>query len=176
MKKNQKLSFLAITTALALSACSSHPPMETVDYVDIERFMGDWYVIGHIPTWPERDAYNAVERYELNDDGTIATTFTLQRGGFDARVREMNPKGFVRSENNAEWGMQFIWPIKGEFLIIYLDEDYEHTIVGRTKRDYVWLMARKPEMDEDYYQELVQFIADRGYDIEDLRRVPHNHE
>ncbi|MDQ2068663.1 lipocalin family protein [Natronospira bacteriovora] len=171
-RKNQPSLLLGLA-ALALSACSSNPPMQTVDYVDIERFMGDWYVIAHIPTFIERDAHNALEQYELNEDGTIATTFTMRRGGFDERVREYNPTGFVRSENNAEWGMRFIWPFKGEFLIIYLDEDYQHTIIGRTKRDYVWLMAREPAMDEADYQRLVQFIADRGYDIGELRRVPH---
>jgi len=84
----------------------------------------------------------------------------------------MNPTGFVQSENNAEWGMRFIWPFKGEFLVIYLDEDYEHTIIGRTRRDYVWIMSREPEMDEADYQRLVSFIEDRGYDISDLRKVP----
>ena len=168
--KKHALSVLVLT--VLLSACASHPPMETVDHVDLERYMGDWYVIAHIPTFPERNAYNAIERYELNDDGTIDTTFTFRRGGFDGREREMNPTGFVRSENNAEWGMQFIWPIKGEFLVIYLDEDYQYTIIGRTRRDYVWIMAREPEMDEAEYQRLVDFLAERGYDTDDLRKVP----
>lgn len=26
-------------------------PMPAVDYVDLERFMGDWYVIANIPTF-----------------------------------------------------------------------------------------------------------------------------
>ena len=62
---------------IALSACAGNgPEMKTVDYVDIDRFMGPWYVIANIPTFLEKGAYNAVETYSLNDDGTIATTFT----------------------------------------------------------------------------------------------------
>jgi len=36
-------------------------PMETVPYVDLERFMGDWYVVANIPTTIEKGAHNAVD-------------------------------------------------------------------------------------------------------------------
>jgi len=62
---------------LLMNACSSLPPIKTVNYVDLERFMGDWYVIACIPTLIEQDIYNAVESYQLNQDGTIQTTFTF---------------------------------------------------------------------------------------------------
>ncbi|MEA5446621.1 lipocalin family protein [Gammaproteobacteria bacterium AB-CW1] len=171
--KNSALLFAALWL---LTACSSNPPMETVDEVDIDRFMGRWYVIAHIPTWPEREAYNAIEHYELDDRGRVQTTFTFRRGGFDGPEREYNPTGIIRSDNGAEWGMQFIWPIKGEFLVIYLDDDYETTIIGRTRRDYVWIMSRNPAMDEQHYKDLKAFIASRGYDPDDLRRVPQRWE
>ncbi len=68
---------------LAVVACSNPPPIRTVEAVDLDRFMGDWYVVAHIPTWLERDAYNAVESYRLDPDGTVATTFSFREGGFD---------------------------------------------------------------------------------------------
>ena len=34
--------------------------MKTVDYVDLKRYMGDWYVIANIPTIIEKNATNAV--------------------------------------------------------------------------------------------------------------------
>ena len=67
------LVFLALGAGLA--ACSTQPPMPTVAKVDLPRFMGPWYVIATIPTFLEKDAWNAVETYELAADGTIATTF-----------------------------------------------------------------------------------------------------
>jgi apolipoprotein D and lipocalin family protein len=57
--------------------------LDTVAKVDLPRFMGDWYVIAHIPTFPERKAWNAVESYRLDPDGSVATTFTFREGGFD---------------------------------------------------------------------------------------------
>jgi len=173
MSKLHKTIFL-LGGYLLLSGCqASLPPLETVDRVDLERFMGDWYVIANIPTFVEKGAYNAVESYRLDDDGTVATTFTFRKNAYDGPKKEYHPRGFVRNkETNAEWGMQFIWPIKGDYRIIYLEEDYSVTIIGRNKRDYVWLMARSPQISPDEYRKAVEFIEAAGYDISELQRVP----
>ena len=165
--------FLTVTCALALGGCASSPPMETVDYVDLERFMGDWYVIANIPTFIEKGAHNAVESYRLDEDGSIATTFTFRKGGFDGDKKSYNPRGFIEDEQtNALWSMQFIWPFKGDYRIIYLDSGYTATVIGRQKRDYVWLMAREPEMPAAEYEKAVEAIRQAGYDMDELQRVP----
>jgi apolipoprotein D and lipocalin family protein len=165
---------LAVTASLALAACAgSGPEMRTVDYVDLERFMGDWYVIANIPTFLEEGAHNAVETYEMNDDGTIATTFTFRDGAFDGDKKEYNPKGFVRDTgSHALWGMRFIWPIKADYRIVYLDEDYSQTIIGRNKRDFVWVMAREPNISDEDYEMLLGVVESLGYDLAKVERVP----
>ncbi len=168
-------SLLAIGAALVTAACSSPAAMPPVAHVDLPRFMGDWYVIAHIPSWPERDAYDAVESYALRDDGRIQTTFRYRDGSFDEPIKTMTPIGTVRPDTgNAVWGMQFIWPIQAEYVIAYLDDDYRTTIVGRSKRDYVWIMARSPRLDDAEYAGLVERVAALGYDTGKLRRVPRN--
>ena len=72
---------------------------------------------------------------------------------------------------NAVWGMQFIWPIQAEYVIAYLDHAYQTTIIGRSKRDYVWIMARVPCLSEDAYAQLAGRVAALGY-TEPLRKVP----
>lgn len=160
---------------MLFGACgASLPHLKTVERVDIPRFMGDWYVIANIPTWLEKGAHNAVESYRLDPDGTIATTFTFRKGGFDGPRKTYNPRGFIRDRSsNAVWGMQFIWPFKSEYLIIYLNESYTQTVIGRSKRDYVWIMARTPEIPEPDYQRIVAQLAAAGYDTSRIRRVPH---
>ena len=80
----------------------------------------------------------------------------------------------MREEGNgAIWDMQFVWPIQAEYVIVDLDPGYTRTIVGRSKRDYVWLMARQPVMSEADYQASVRRIAELGYDVRKLRVVPH---
>lgn len=168
------LSTLTVPGALLLAACAAKgPDMQTVDHVDLERFMGDWYVIANIPTFLEKDAHNAVENYALNPDGTIATTFTFRDGSFDGPLKEYTPKGFVRdTESNATWGMRFIWPVKADYRIVYLDRDYTRTIIGRQKRDYVWVMARTPSIPDADYRELLERVEGLGYDMSKVQKVP----
>ena len=164
---------LAAAAGSGLTACSSQPPLPTVAKVDLPRFMGPWYVIATIPTFLETDAWNAVETYALAPDGTIATTFTFRQGGFDGPLKTYHPRGFVRDRTtNATWGMQFVWPIKAEFLITHLDEQYTRTVIGRTARDHVWIMARAPTLPEADYAALVAELRQQGYAVERLRRVP----
>ena len=147
--------------------------MATVDSVDLERFMGSWYVIANIPTFIEKDAYNAVETYSLNNDGTIDTDFTFKKGGFDGEPKRYNPKGFVLdTQSNALWGMRFIWPIKADYRIVYLAEDYSQTVIARKKRDFIWIMARTPAIPDDDYEELLTLAAELGYDTSQILPVP----
>ncbi len=148
-------------------------PLPTVPSVDLPRFMGDWYVIANIPTFLERGAHNAIESYELNEDGTVATTFTFNRGSFDGPVRTLTPKGFIHNrETNAEWRMQFLWPFKAAYLIMYLDDAYETTIIGVPSRKYVWIMARTPTIPAEKYDALVAFLDRNGYEVSKLQKVP----
>jgi apolipoprotein D and lipocalin family protein len=158
---------------LLLAGCQSPAPMPTVERVDLARFMGDWYVIASIPTFLEKDVYNALESYRLEADGTIATTFTFRAGAFDGEEKRYTPRGFVLDRSsNARWGMQFVWPIKADYRIVYLAPDYSQTVIAREKRDYVWIMARTPSIPEADYQRLVAFVASLGYDTTKIRKVP----
>jgi apolipoprotein D and lipocalin family protein len=169
-----KIAIMLALTALFVGCSSARSPeLATVEYVDLERFMGRWYVLASIPTFLEKDAYNAVETYELDDDGTIATTFEFRKGGFDGEEKRFNPRGFIRDPaTNALWGMRFVWPIKADYRIIHLDDAYSTTIIGRQKRDFVWIMARTPTIDETTWASLEQVVVDAGYDLAELQRVP----
>ena len=171
--KKIKLTLLAAMVCL-LASCNSQPPMATVKYVDIERFMGDWYVIANIPTFVEKGAHNPIESYRLDADGTIATTFTFNADAFDGEKKTYQPRGFIKNtQTNAEWGMQFLWPIKADYRIVYLDADYQYTVIGRNNRDYVWIMARSPQIPAQKYTELEHFVASLGYNPQLLEKAPH---
>jgi len=173
MNRIRKYS-ISLSALALLSGCATETgELATVDYVDLDRFMGDWYVIANIPTFIEKGAHNAVENYSMNDDGTIATRFTFRADGFDGEEKEHNPKGFVTdTTSNAVWGMRFVWPIKADYRIIYLDPEYSITVIGRNKRDFVWIMAREPQISDGKYSELVDLLTSVGYDVTALQRVP----
>jgi apolipoprotein D and lipocalin family protein len=166
---------LLAMAALLLAGCreSAHPPLALAENVDLGRFMGDWYVIASIPTFIEEGAHNAVESYRLAADGTVETTFTFRKDGFDGAEKRYTPRGFVREgTGNAVWGMRFVWPVKADYRIAYVDSGYTLTVVGREARDYVWIMARSPQVAEADYERLVAFVASQGYDTAKIRRVP----
>jgi len=160
--------------ALLIAGCAVSPPtIPPVKQVDLQRFMGDWYVIGNIPTRPERNAFNAVESYTLQPDGRIDTRFRYREGAFDGPLKTMNPVGsVVPGTGNAVWGMQFIWPVKAEYVIVDVDKDYQLTIIGRSDRDYAWIMARTPSISEPVYEAAVSRLKTLGYATDNLRRVP----
>jgi apolipoprotein D and lipocalin family protein len=169
----KRLSIIFLLTLLTACAGKTMNVIKPVNEVNIERFMGDWYVIAAIPTLIEKESFNAIENYQLNVDGTIATTFTYYKGGFDGPLKTYQPKGFiVPNTGNAIWGMQFIWPIKADYRIAYLDESYQHTIIARNARDYVWIMARTPQITDVKYDELISFVRGLGYDVSSMRKVP----
>jgi apolipoprotein D and lipocalin family protein len=164
----------AMTFLSLLGGCATgHPPLSTAPHVDLPRFMGDWYVIANIPTAIERGAHGAVESYRLDKDGTIATTFTFRDGSFDGKLKTYHPRGFVKDNpSNAVWGMRFIWPVKADYRIVYVSPDYQHTIVGREKRDNVWIMARTPQISDAEYAALRDRVAREGYDLAKPQLVP----
>ena len=85
----------------------------------------------------------------------------------------MEPVGrVVPGTNNAVWEMQFVWPIQAEYVIVDLAPDYSRTIVGRSKRDYVWLMARTPSLPAPELAAAIEKIRVLGYDTAKLRMVP----
>ena len=143
-----------------------------VPHVDLDRFMGDWYVIAQIPTPFVKSAYNAVQNYQLNADGSVSTQFKFREGGFDGKEKTLTPRGYVGDDgSNAKWGLQF-GPILAEYLIAYVSPDYSETIIARNSRDFVWIMARTPVISDADYDSLVSKITSWGYDTELLQKIP----
>lgn len=167
------LGLVASGLMLSANAADKPSPVPLAPQVDLQKFSGDWYVIGIIPNFVEKKAYNSVESYRLDDDGTIATTFRYRKGGFDGPLKTMTPRGFVEpGSNNALWGMRVFWPIKGEYRIAHVEPDYSTTIIGRSALDYVWLMSRTPQMSDAAFEKYRAQIGSWGYDVTKFVRVP----
>jgi apolipoprotein D and lipocalin family protein len=148
--------------------------------VDLQRFSGDWYLIAHIPTDRDRQAHNAVENYLLEADGSVAMTYTNRLGGFDGMPKRMTPTGYpVEGSGNALWGIRFLipglslpWPFRFEYRIAYLAPDYSEMVVARSRLDFLWLFARRPQMSDADLARHAERMAAWGYDVSKLERVP----
>jgi apolipoprotein D and lipocalin family protein len=174
----RRAALTAAAAALAaLAGCSTappRPPLTLAPSVDVEKMMGDWYVIGCIPTFLERGAHDAVETYRRQADGRIDTTFTYRVGGHDQPLKTLKSIAKVLpGQGNAVWTVQFIWPIEADYRVMRVDPDYRTVVIGREKRDYVWIMARTPTIPDAQYQALVDFVGREGYDLKAMVKVPH---
>lgn len=171
------LARLAAAFALlaTLGACSVMPPpgFPRAHDVDLNRFMGAWYVIAHIPPAKTRHAYDEIERYTRGRGNSIHVRFTYREGGFDEPMHRMTPTGHVIADTgNAVWAMHFYRMLRLQYVISYVSPNYDTTIIARDKRDYVWIMARTPHISARRYRALVQRVQALGYDVGKLRRVP----
>lgn len=148
-------------------------PLPQPAEVELSEFMGAWHVLGFIPLYPERNAVNGIEHYSLTDDGRIETVYRFRDGSVDAPLKTYRPSATVVPDTgNSQWKMQFLWPFKADYRIAYVDENYEVTIIARQARDYVWLMAREPQLDEKRWQTMLQRIEAMGYNLDEFVRQP----
>jgi apolipoprotein D and lipocalin family protein len=166
--------FLLLAALVLAAGCQSMPmpPLPLAQSVDIDRFMGDWYVIAATPTWIDWGAEDAVESYRREADGSIAVTYTF-RGEPGGELKTYQPRGFIEpGSGNAVWGMQFVWPFRADYRIAWLAPDYSRVVVAREKRDYAWIMARRPSLPDAQVEEMFAFLRANGYDTATLRRMP----
>ena len=173
-----RLALVSIASVAALAGCSAVPPADMpalaqVSHVDLPRYMGDWYVIACIPTFVEAHAWNEVESYRLDADGSIPTHLRFNDGATGGPLKEHDSRAFVQEgSGNAVWGEQYVWPFKADYRIAWLAPDYGEVVVAREKRDYVWIMARTPTIPDADLARLTAFVGTQGYDVAKLRRVP----
>ena len=178
MLKFARILILAPIVILTGCATTDMQSLKAIEKpINLERFMGDWYVIASIPIdmWiaSEAGAHNGVETYQLRDDGKIATTYTFRQNSFDGPQKTFTPLAWVANkQTNAEWRMQFMWPFRSAYLIAYLDENYQNTIIGVPNRAYVWIMSRSPEVSDTKYRRLIEQTEALGYDASLIQRVP----
>ncbi len=128
-----------------------------------------WYVIANIPTSIERDALQCRRVVQARRDGTIETTFSFREGGFDGPVKRYCPRGFVRdTSSNAVWGMRSSGRSSPTTASSTSIENYQRTIVGREKRDNVWIMARTPQIADADLRRAAAMVGREGYDMRKL--------
>jgi apolipoprotein D and lipocalin family protein len=150
------------------------PDLKTVEQVDLPRFMGPWYIIGSIPTIFEKDAVNAIETYSWNDrKNRIDVDFRYRKKTPAGKEEVIPQKAFIHNKTtNAEWRIQFFWPLKFSYLILDIAPDYSDTIIGVPGRGNLWIMAREPKLSDERYAQLIEKAKFMGFDIEKIKKVP----
>lgn len=176
LKKIFAFTLLALLALVWLmnGCATSKTPLPTPEKVDLEKFMGVWFVHGYTPILVDGKAHNAVEHYYLNDENEVETTYQFRDAGFDGELKTFTPKGFPVKDDpsDARWKMQFIWPFKSDYVIIDVSEDYQSTIIGHPSRKYAWIMDRSNAINEKTYEAQLKKLEQVGYDTSVIQRLP----
>jgi apolipoprotein D and lipocalin family protein len=174
---NRFKTFTCFLAYLLITSCSKEtmPNQTLAKHVNLDRFMGKWYVHGHTPTFMDKQAFNATEAYKLETDGTIRTTYQYNKDSLDGKLKTYKPVGKVYdSETNAEWRMKFFGIFNAPYYILYVDSDYKFTVIGHPNKKLAWVMARSPQIAESTYEKLKKELTSRNYQLLGFRRIPHN--
>jgi len=150
--------------------------MKTVESVDLERFMGKWFVIALVPNMIEKGATNSSDTHVLNKDGTIDITYDAIK---DGKQRQIKQKGtVVNKTSNAEWTIQMRKPfvpfMKFPFKIVYVDKNYEFMAVGYPKNSMGWIMGRSTKVSDEDYKKIMSALVELGYTEEQFELVKHD--
>ena len=163
-----------VVAALGMAGCAtSQPPLRTVPHVDLNRYLGNWYVMANIPYFLEKGKVATYDTYSMRPDGRMNNVFNFRKGTFDAPEQSWHGVAWVvNKESNAEWKVRFIWPFTATYLVLELDPQYRWSVVATPGRNLLWVLCRTRQMDEATYGEILQRIAAQGYDTNQVVRVP----
>jgi apolipoprotein D and lipocalin family protein len=176
---------VVVLALLVISGCVSRPltqeeiedvPLKPVAQVDLDRYMGRWYMIANIPYFAERGNVAVHVEYSRRADGSIEDIYTA-REGFDGKT--FSKKGLIwitDEKTRAAGSITFLPPLWQDFTIVYLDKDYRYTAIAHPSRDFCWIFAREPYMGDEIYKDILATLKDNLFDISRVLKIPHTRE
>ena len=148
--------------------------LKTVPTVDLPRYMGKWYGIAHIPNTFQKSCLREVTaNYSLLASNHVRGINTCRKANGELFNLEVN--GHVQDKTNAKlvfkisssW-LSWIPMLKADYWIVDLADDYTYAAVATPDSQYLWLLARQPQLEESVYQQLVKRVAKQGFAVEKL--------
>ena len=161
--------FMTVCTVVFIAACTGLPDnVEPVRNFDPERYLGTWYEIARLDHSFERDLERVTATYELNDDGSIAVLnkgFNTEKGEWRQAEGVAKPMG---SSDIGHLKVSFFGPFYGTYAVFELADDYSYAFVSGYNTDYLWLLAREPQISVDVRERFMARSQALGFDTADL--------
>ena len=157
---------LGCAAMVALAGCVSVPKVDNapVATLDLNRYLGEWYEIARFDHSFERGIEQAKAKYSLKDDGTIEV---VNSGIKDGKPKTAIGKGKT-TDTPALLRVSFFGPFYADYRVMLIDKDYTYALVGSGSSDYLWILSRKPSLDDDAKVAILDEIHRRGYDAKKL--------
>jgi lipocalin len=173
MSKVLALSAIALLLGSCNNPTQTHPiEKSTITNLDLNKYMGTWYEIARYPHRFEKDLEAVTATYELLDNGFIKVTnsgYKIESGKKKdaigkAKIPDLNDPGKLK--------VSFFLFFYADYYILEIEPDaYSWVIIGSKSDNYLWILSRTPQMDEQLFNQLITKIKNRGYDTSKLERV-----
>ena len=140
--------------------------LEVVPHVELEKYLGKWYEIAHLPAKFQEGCDETTATYTLLKDGSISV---LNQSIKDGKMKQAKGKAkVVDKDSNAKLKVTFFWPFYGDYWIIKLGNNYDYSVVGTPNRKYLWILSRTPRMDDKLYSQLIEYAESKGFEVSKL--------
>lgn len=175
--KRHMSSLALLLLAVSFLQCKSYKNMvnnEPVEQLDLNKFIGTWYEIARYPHRFEKDLAGVTATYSLRENGMITVVNKGYKNSLDGVEKNITGKAKIPDPSRpANLKVSFFWIFYSDYLVMELDEEnYDWAVIGSSSPNYLWILNRKPMMEEGLYQELLDKIKNRGYDTSKLEKVP----
>ena len=158
-----------------LTGCTSVPDgIEPVTEFDAQRYLGTWYEIARFDHSFERGLDSVTAEYKQRDDGGIDVINRGYNAADDEWDEALGKAYFVSDDNTGHLKVSFFGPFYASYVVFALDKNqYSYSLVTGPNRDYLWILARSPQLDKAMYDELLEVAKSKGFDVSKLIRVKH---
>ena len=154
------------------------PPVSTIATLDVPRYMGTWYEIAKFPNrFQAKCVANTRARYLAQTDGSVQvlnSCVTADGSTIDALGRAIqvgattSPKLQVRF---APAWLSWLPQVWGDYWVIDLDADYQLAAVSDSKREYLWVLSRTPQINDKAYGALMERLKAQHFEVQKLERT-----
>jgi len=146
--------------------------------INLDQFMGRWYVHAGILTSFETDMRNETEDYVLKD-GKVYVEFNMQnKKGENTQL--LQRASIENAPLNTRWAISpkalFYLPLGLPYLVLECPADYSYAVVGMPDRKYLWIMTRQAQPDAKVLEICLARAKQCGYDVSQVAIVEHDYE
>lgn len=144
-------------------------PVKTVPQLDLNRYVGKWYEIASFPMFFQRMCKaDTTAEYGLRSDGDVSVKNRCRKE--DGSFTEVTGSASVVSgTGNAKLKVSFFWPFSAPYWVVGLDTDYRWAVVGNPDRDYLWILARSPQLSAADLDAARAAAQAQGFDLGKLK-------
>ena len=179
LTRTLRRGFLA--ALLTLAGAIQAAPLQTIERLQVPRYMGVWYEVAKFPNvFQRRCVGDTRAEYSIVAPGRlrVLNRCRLASGEFDQAVGEARQLGGEHSPRLqvrfAPAWLSWLPVVWGDYWVIDLEEDYQLVAISEPRREYLWVLSRTPEVDPQRYARLIERLRAQGLDTDRLEKTAHS--